>query len=603
MTYLLRCKRLFILTVACIYFSLTICKAQDQEPAMWGKTAVKQENPDAKWFKDAKFGLFIHWGLYSKLAGEWNGKNYYGSGEWIMNQAKIPAKEYAGAAATFNPVQFNAEEWAKLAKDAGIKYMVITAKHHEGFAMYDSKASDFNIVKASPYKKDPMKDLAEAVRKQNIQFGFYYSQFADWHEPNGGGNSWDFDVSKKDYQKYYREKSVPQLIELLTQYGPLGIVWFDTPGGLTKEQTRNLVDSLHTLQPKSLFSSRVGQGMGDYTDFGDSEMPATPIMGLWESIYTHNDSWGYIKHDMNFKSSTEIIRLLATAASKGGNFMLNIGPDGEGNIPAYSVKFLRETGKWLKIYGESIYGTTFGAIPEQPWGVTTSKPGKLFLHVFNKPFDGKLLVPGLNDVQISKVYDLESKLVAKWVKDPGNGILVNIPVTTQDADRVYVIEYTGKPLIYNWEAPVTVSNQFTANYIEAASAKLEGNAKLSKLTFSHYYGDWKHATCITGMKSPQDKAAFKIQIKEPGDYKLRLEYTCPTESNKIEGVIEINKQQYLFRTMRTTEIDKKGPVLFIKHDVAVINISKSGVYDISINPLYEGNEIFKLKTVVMEPVK
>ncbi|MBU5819105.1 alpha-L-fucosidase, partial [Acinetobacter baumannii] len=157
--------------------------------------------------------------------------------------------------------------------------MVITAKHHEGFAMYDSKVSDFTIVKASPYRKDPMKALAAATGKRGIKFGFYYSQFVDWHEPNGGRNTWDFDESKKNYQLYYQQKAIPQLKELLTGYGPLGIVWFDLPGGLSKEETRQLVDSLHALQPQSLFSSRVGQGMGDYKDFGDSEVPPVPIQG------------------------------------------------------------------------------------------------------------------------------------------------------------------------------------------------------------------------------------------------------------------------------------------------------------------------------------
>jgi len=178
---------------------------------MWDSRVSEKENPNLKWFKDAKFGMFIHWGLYSKLAGEYKGKRYYGSGEWIMNQGKIPVADYSKVASTFNPVGFNADEWAQLALDAGIKYMVITAKHHEGFAMYDSKVSDFNIVAATPYGKDPMKALAEANRKRGLKFGFYYSQFQDWHEPNGGKNSWDFDETKKDYQAYYKEKAIPQL--------------------------------------------------------------------------------------------------------------------------------------------------------------------------------------------------------------------------------------------------------------------------------------------------------------------------------------------------------------------------------------------------------
>jgi len=211
---------------------------------MWESRSSGKEHANIQWFKDAKFGLFIHWGLYSHLGGEWKGKRYYGSGEWIMNQAKIPVREYEATAATFNPSRFNADEWAQLAKDAGIKYVVITAKHHEGFAMYDSKVSTFDIVDATPFKQDPMKLLADAVRKRGMHFGFYYSQFQDWHNPNGGKNTWDFDESKKDYQKYYRQKAIPQLKELMSNYGDLSIVWFDTPGGLSKEQTQKFIASL-----------------------------------------------------------------------------------------------------------------------------------------------------------------------------------------------------------------------------------------------------------------------------------------------------------------------------------------------------------------------
>lgn len=228
-----------ILTFLLMITFMATASAQTMDE-MWDSRSSDKEHPNIQWFKDAKFGMFIHWGLYSKLAGEWKGKRYYGSGEWIMSQARIPVAEYKKVAQTFNPVKFNADEWAQLAKDAGIKYMVITAKHHEGFAMYDSKVSDFDIVDATPYKKDPMKALAAANAKRGIQFGFYYSQFQDWHEPNGGKNSWDFDEQKKDYQKYYREKAIPQLKELLTNYGPLGIVWFDTPGGMTKNKHKHL---------------------------------------------------------------------------------------------------------------------------------------------------------------------------------------------------------------------------------------------------------------------------------------------------------------------------------------------------------------------------
>ncbi len=589
----------FILMLMLNSTSLVHSQSMDE---MWDSSTSAKENPNLKWFREAKFGLFIHWGLYSQLAGTWKNKNYYGSGEWIMNQAKIPVKEYEKVAEDFNPVDFNADEWAQLAEDAGIKYLVITAKHHEGFAMYDSKVSDFNIVKATSFKKDPMKALAAATAKRGIYFGFYYSQFQDWHEPDGGRNTWDFDESKKNYKAYYRQKAIPQLKELLTNYGPLGIVWFDTPGGLTKEETQNLVDSLHALQPNSLFSSRVGQGLGDYKDFGDSEVPPVPIKGAWESIYTHNDSWGYIEHDMNFKSSKEIIQLLANVASKGGNLMLNVGPDGKGNIPPYSVQFLKETGKWLSKNGESIYGTTYGFVPAQPWGVTTSKAGKLYLHVFKKPENGKLFIPNFAN-EITKAYSLANRKTIVFT-GKGKDVYVNIPLNENDnSDEVYVIEYKGKQPAYNENEPVTISSQYPVNQVDAIFAKTEGKAKTGSLTFSHYFGDWKHATCVAGMESPGDVATFDVRILEPGDYRVILEYACSPESAKQEGALEINGAKYLFRTLRTSRYEKSAPILFIKHSVTITKIENPGIYTIKIQPLKKGVELFKLKTVLLEPVK
>ncbi len=592
-------KKLLISLLAISSYSSFAQKAMNE---MWDKTASSsKQNSRVQWFRDAKFGLFLHWGLYADLAGTWDGKRYYGSGEWIMAQGKIPAADYAKVAGRFNPVNFNADEWVGIAKDAGIKYMVITAKHHEGFAMFDSKVSDFNIVKATPYKKDPMKALAEATRKQGMPFGFYYSQFLDWHEPNGGGNSWDFDESKKDYLKYYHEKSIPQLKELMTNYGKLGVVWFDMPGGLTKDQTQKLVDSLHKLQPECLFSSRVGQGLGDYRDFGDSEVPPVPIDDVWESIYTHNDSWGYIQHDMNFKSSKEIIQLLANVASKGGNLMLNVGPDGTGNLPYYSVKFLKQTGVWLKQNGESIYGTTFGFVPAQPWGVTTGKQDKLYLHVLNVPHDNMLLVPSFGP-KVSRVYSLINKKVLSYKQDEKGLHVALAGLDAKSPDNVFVVEYLGGRQPYAAAAPVTVSPQFDYCNVDAVFGKTAGNAKTKSVTFSHYFGDWKHATCITDMQQPQDSVSFNLRIVEKGDYKILLEYACPQSSAKQEGVVNVNGNDYYFRTLRTSEYDASAPLMFIKHPVATITIDKPGTYTIKIHPTQQGTELFKLKTVIFEPM-
>lgn len=562
--------------------------------------APQRKSPDLQWFRDAKFGMFIHWGLYSELAGTYKGKNYYGSGEWIMYQAQIPAAEYATIASRFNPVDFNAGAWAQLAKDAGIRYMVITAKHHEGFSMYDSKVSDFNIVKATPYKKDPMKALAAANRKRGIQFGFYYSQYLDWHEPNGGGNDWDFVDSTKKTLDYYYQKSIPQLKELMSNYGPLGIIWFDQPGGLTRAQTQSMLDTLRALQPNTLFSSRVGEGLGDYTDFGDSEVPPLPVEGPWESVYTHNDSWGYIRHDMNFKSSREIIRLLANIASKGGNLMLNVGPDGRGRIPYFSQQYLLETGAWLKKFGTAIYGTTYGAIPPQPWGVTTSKPGKIFLHVLERPAKGRLLVPDFA-ARVKSVYQLDTKRPVAFTKK-GNDLVVQVPQLSDPNNTVFVVDYDGQLPPFDLKRPITVDEQYPVNTCAAVFAQLSGAAKHENITFSHYFGDWKNANCITGLAQPEDQASFTIRVTGKSDYKLVLEYACNAASSNQEGVVEVNGQPYAFRTLHTGEYSIYEPLLFIQHPVAAISFDHPGVYRITIRPMKNGKSLFSLKNLLLVPL-
>lgn len=593
-------NKILVLFLICFTW-IAATQAQDMEKS-WDKNVSGNEHPDIQWFKDAKFGMFIHWGLYSKLGGVWKDKNYYGSGEWIMNVAKANVDEYAKEAADMDLPDYNPEEWAMLAKKAGIKYVVVTAKHHEGFAMYDSKVSDFTIVKSTKYGKDPLKLLSQKIREQGIQFGFYYSQFLDWHEPNGGGNRWDFDESKKNYQEYYTRKAIPQLKELLTNYGPLGIIWFDMPGGLSYEQTKDLVDSLRIIQPNCLFSSRVGQGLGDYRDFGDSEVPARPIHGAWESIYTHNDSWGYIAHDKNFKSSKEIIRLLAQVVSKGGNLMLNVGPDGKGALPEYSRKYLLEVGKWLDRFGEGIYKTTYGLIPGQPWGVTTSKPGKLYLHIFDLPADHQIFVPGM-DVEIQRVYQLDTGAKLRWNKN-NQDLTVNLPLLSDSRNTVLVVEYTGNLTDKYDQLPVTVSAQYRLNKLMPYDATREGAATIKSITHSDYFGSWKHTTCLTEWKKPGDAVHFKLRFTDPGDYKITLSYNCEAENSRQEGVVEFNRQKYLFQTVRTGgNYTNKEPLMFYDHPIANVTVTKPGNYSLKIYPLKEGKELFKLQSVLIEPIK
>lgn len=585
----------------CFMLSGLSLSAQDMKD-MWTREAATSAHPGLSWFREAKFGLFIHWGLYSRPGGSWKDSSYYGSGEWLQQRAKIPAAEYAAVADSFNPVGFDANEWASMAKAAGIRYMVVTSKHHEGFSMYGSRVSRFNIVDASPYKKDPMKALAAACRDKGIPFGFYYSQFQDWHEPNGGGNGWDFDKTKKDYRLYYQQKAIPQLKELLTGYGPLGIIWFDTPGGLTKAETKTMIDSLRQLQPGCLFSSRVGHGLGDYRDFGDSEVPPAPIAGAWESIYTHNDSWGYISHDHNFKSPQTIIRLLANVASKGGNLMLNVGPDGNGRWPEASVRYLAATGKWLQQFGEGIYGTTHGLLPAQPWGVTTSKPKRLYLHVMQPPVNRQLYLPHFT-ARITGVTITGTRKVLQWSQQ-ADGVVITLPPTLPDArNTVITVNYSGQQADHSADREQTVSRQYPLQEIPVVYATNKGNTKQQVFTFSHYFGDWKHENCATGLQAPTDELEFSLLVQEPGDYKISLDYACTPAAAGQEGVLGLAGNELHFLTLPTGEYDSHKPLLFIQHAVGIIHVEKAGHYPLRISPAKSyGKDLFKLKKVILEPV-
>ncbi len=516
-------------------FRASLRAAEPDMTAGWSKDIPVTQpagaaHPDTQWFRDAKFGIFIHWGLYSEAGNVWDGKNYYGSGEWLMNRAKIPVKDYEQLAATFNPTHFNADDWAQFIHDSGAKYLVITAKHHEGFAMFKSTVSPYNIVDATPYKSDPMAALSGACRKNGVHFGFYYSQYLDWHEKDGGGNTWDFKKSEKDTKKYYAEKSMPQIRELASNYGPLSILWFDMPGGLSKDETAAFVSDIRKLQPNALISSRVGQGLGDFSDLGDSEFPPAPLPPPWEALFTHTDSWGFQKYDQNFKSPTEIIHLLAATAARGGNLILNVGPDGEGNIPEKSYQYLYRVGAWLKHYGDSIYGTTASPIPDQPWGVMTAKPHRLFLHLFEPP--AVAYVPSFT-ATVKSVHMLNfSDDELKWKKE-GDLLSVVLPdqYEADGEDAVVEIDYDGN-LQNAWKnAPSIVSRQGDPS-LDASIAHLAGNAKLESKTSSRYFGNWHHDSVLTSQQSSADTALFQLRIVDPGDYKISLEYACPDPNAK-----------------------------------------------------------------------
>lgn len=445
--------------------------------------AANAQNVDARrearlaWWRDARFGMFIHWGLYSLPAGEWKGRQYPGIGEWIMFKARIPIAEYEALARQFNPVKFDADAWAQLAADAGMKYLVITSKHHDGFAMFGSRVDRFNIVDATPFRRDPIKELAAACARRGIRFGVYYSQAQDWSAPGGaiwetsheGEPVWEklrWDPRQEgDFDTYLNAKAIPQVRELLTNYGPLAIVWFDTPlKVMSVERAARFEKLVRSLQPDCLISGRLGgESQSDYDSEGDNAIPNLSRAGAWETPATLNDTWGFKKNDHNWKKPETLIFKLADIVSKGGNYLLNVGPDGEGVIPQPSQDMLRAVGRWLKINSESIYGagrTPFGAEfgsysatekdrrgrplfqARADWRCT-SKPGRLYLHLFKWPA-GSFTLDGVQG-RATRAYLLaDTRRTPLKLSQTSGRVSIALPQSAPDPiDSVVCLELAG----------------------------------------------------------------------------------------------------------------------------------------------------------------
>jgi alpha-L-fucosidase len=392
------------------------------------------------WWRDATFGMFIHWGAYAVPAGIYKEKPVKGIGEWIMHNSNIPIPEYEEFVKQFNPKDFNAKQWVSIAKNAGMKYIVITSKHHDGFCLWDSKITNYDIMDFSPFKRDILKELSDACKEAGIKMCFYHS-IMDWHQPDAESKKsyTHQNTTNPDFAKYRENYLKPQLAELITKYDP-AVIWFDGEWipEWTEEQGKDLYNFLRNLKPDIIVNNRVGKGrqgmngMNKYQDAaGDFGTPEQEILeGTsnldWESCMTINDTWGYKLNDKKWKSSKVLIDNLIDIAAKGGNYLLNVGPTAAGIIPEESVERLEDMGEWLKINGEAVYATN--SLKQYKEGnnikFTTSKSGKFVYAMVTAKSSDSLSITSVVPVEGSKVYMLGSKKPLKWFTDNGKTVFV-----------------------------------------------------------------------------------------------------------------------------------------------------------------------------------
>ncbi|WNQ12787.1 alpha-L-fucosidase [Paenibacillus aurantius] len=498
--------------------------------------AADAEGHDGRiaWWREARVGLFVHWGLYSLPGGIWRGEEVKASyAEHLMLRAKIPATEYETIADDFRAEHFDAKLWARTARMAGLKYLIITAKHHDGFAMYDSDVSDYNIVKRTPFGRDPLEELAEACREEGVKLCVYYSHSMDWHHPDSQGNTWDYpgnigaydDVSswvenedkRTRYESYLHTFALPQVKELLEKYGPIGLMWFDCGHKLTEEQGAAFVRQVREVQPDCLVNRRVWkEPFGDYGNSSDNQPHVRVPRKDWESIATLNDSWGYKANDRNWKTAEAVLRQMIDVLSLNGNFVINVGPTGDGAFDPKSVELLDEMGAWMKRNGEAVYGTEKSPIGKPPWGRCTVKGGTLYGHLFDPPASGRLVVPGLrNPVQRAYLLADPDRLPLPVSRLGGEDLLIELPAMDDSVTiPVVALEFEGE-LDAN-PVPLLVETDYPSVF-GAFDADLAGPCV-------RYDTGKKDRDNLIGWQSPQDEASWSFRVNGPGRFGVTVTY-------------------------------------------------------------------------------
>lgn len=562
---------------------------------LWGSkdATSKASDPRTAWFTHDRYAMFIHWSLFSQAASTWKGKKYYGIAEWLMHpaMANISKDDYATLANDFDPKSFDANAWVDFFKRAGIKNVVITAKHHDGFAMFKSKADRFNIVDATPYKRDPLKELANACHRADIRFGFYYSQYQDWREQGSAAVAWDDPQQKHSFDDYFKRKALPQVRELLKNYGPISVVWFDTPGTMGEKYSRELVHMVKKYQPKALINSRIGNGVGDYATYGDNEVPRVSPPGVWEAVDTTNDSWGYSVTDYNWKSPEELLHRLISTSARGGTYMINMGPRPDGTFPDIPKAALLDVGDWLTHHGETIYGA--GRSPwsiAQPWGdVTTGKDG-MYLHVFDWP------VSGTHSIAL---YGLQGKVRRAHLMAGGADLTVT---TDGDWTRITVPDRRPDGLVpvvalemdgaYQVKDADVIASEVNSSLIAERAKCWE--CKYTPIGWMERFGEWKAANSLTDWK-PGSKATWNAEVQKLGIYKLRVDFSVNSTADFSQWEVGVGDQRYTFEAHYTGEREVQNRTgrrqfwgaldpRYRRQDVGAVTLD-AGAQTITIRPL------------------
>ena len=553
---------------------------------------VQQRDARMAWWREARFGLFIHWGVYAVPAGTYKGEQIPNIGEWIMHYAQIPVAEYQQYAKQFNPVKYDPEAWVRMAKDAGMKYIVITAKHHDGFALFDTAVSDWDIVEATPYGKDVLKPLAEAARKHGIKLGFYYSQAQDWHHP--GGATWDghWDPAQDgSMDDYIRNIAVPQVRELFTNYGEVSILWWDTPIDMTPERAA-MFDGLVDLQPGIITNNRLLRGYDGDLRTPEQNVPPTGLDYDWEACMTMNDTWGYKSFDHNWKSTKTLIQNLVNSASKGGNYLLNIGPKSNGEFPQESIDRLKGVAAWMKDNSESIYRTTRTPFARLNWGRCTKKEfvngTKLYLHIFDWPKDGKLELPGLRS-KVEAAYFLADMQTPVKIETTEEGATMYLPKEApDDIDTVVVAKIIGELKV---DRIIPCQNKDGVIDLTIDDVYLKNRAYGDKIKIETNDDDEKIATNWIDFRA---NLYWIIRVDEPGEFEVLADVATVKPTDLM---VSANKKGVKATVPATGSCET-----FRQISLGKINLSK-GEHTITIKQQAKTKTPMSVKSATLKPVK